>query len=212
MPTENTVLKHVTPAGDSNTTDDMVILKSSTYQRFFLIVAGSLLALLVWITVAGTTSGQYLQSSAHEITEGTVALVDYQVVSANSAFTQDIFGLATSENEEGCDFAAGECPNIPGSTCVTPNGQAIPCAPEGNCSMICCGKNRLKDCCMCKEYCDQYAVCSTSDADQFHTSGCCCCHQNIPFQGGTLCARQQSNGYGYCVCGVDGCPTQYLSF
>ena len=77
MPTENTVLKHVTPAGDSNTTGDMVILKGSTYQRFFLIVAGSLFALLVWITVAGTTSGQHLQSSAHEITESAVAIVDY---------------------------------------------------------------------------------------------------------------------------------------
>jgi len=211
MPTENTVLKHVTPAGDSNTTDDMVILKSSTYQRFFLTVAGSLLALLVWITVAGTTSGQHLQSSAHEITESAMALADYQVDSANSAFTKDIFGLATSENEEGCDFAAGECPNIPGATCVTPNGQGVPCASEGNCNKICCGSNGFDDCCMCQEYCEQYAVCSDSDADQFHTSGCCCCN-SIPGgkAGVTDCPRLY--GGGYCVCGSPGCPTTYYSF
>ena len=55
-----------------------------------LIVAGSLLTLLVWIVVVGTSGGQHLQSSAHEIAEGAVQLSDYQLDSANLALTQDI--------------------------------------------------------------------------------------------------------------------------
>mmetsp|Transcript_36478 Transcript_36478/g.41293 ORF Transcript_36478/g.41293 Transcript_36478/m.41293 type:complete len:123 (+) Transcript_36478:60-428(+) len=103
MPTENTSLKNTTPAGDSNTTNEMVIGKINTYQRTFLIVAGSLLALLVLIAVAGTSGGQHLQSSAHEAAEGAVVLADYRVESANLALTKDIFGLgAVSENDEGC--------------------------------------------------------------------------------------------------------------
>eukprot|EP00751_Fragilariopsis_kerguelensis_P035118 CAMPEP_0170938576 /NCGR_PEP_ID=MMETSP0735-20130129/21296_1 /TAXON_ID=186038 /ORGANISM="Fragilariopsis kerguelensis, Strain L26-C5" /LENGTH=43 /DNA_ID= /DNA_START= /DNA_END= /DNA_ORIENTATION= len=43
MTNENTSLKNTTLAGDSNTTHGMVIGKSNTYQRTFLIVAGSLL-------------------------------------------------------------------------------------------------------------------------------------------------------------------------
>jgi len=121
MPTENTVLKHVTPAGDSNTTDDMVILKSSTYQRFFLIVAGSILALLLWITVAGTTSGQHLQSSAHEIADDAVALAEYQVHSANLALTKDIFGASavSSENDEGSNNCCSVCNCRTCSVCKT---------------------------------------------------------------------------------------------
>ena len=92
MPTENTSLKNVTPAGDSNTTHEMVIGKSNTYQRPLLIVAGSLLALLVLIAVAGTSVDQHLQSSTHEITKGAEALSDYQADSANLALTKDIFG------------------------------------------------------------------------------------------------------------------------
>ena len=89
-------------AGDSNTTDKMVIRKTNTYQRTFLIVAGSLLALLVLIAVVDTSGGQHLQSSTHEITEGAVAFADYQVDSINLALTQDIFGLsAGSEKDEG---------------------------------------------------------------------------------------------------------------
>jgi len=102
MPTENTSLKNTTPVGDSNTTNEMVIGKINTYQRTFLIVAGSLLALLVLIAVAGPSGGQHLQSSADKIAEDAVALADYQVDSANLALTKDIFGVGTvSENEEG---------------------------------------------------------------------------------------------------------------
>merc|ERR1712194_145872 len=94
--------KNVIPAGDSNTSNEMVIGKINTYQRTFLIVAGSLLALLVWIAVVGTSGGQHLQSSAYEIAEGAVALKDYQGDSPNLALTNDIFGLgAVSENDEG---------------------------------------------------------------------------------------------------------------
>ena len=102
MPTENTSLKNVTPAGDSNTTDGTVIRKSNTYQRPFLIVAGSLLAVLVLIAVTGQNGGQHLQSSAHEITEGVSALADYQVDTTNLAHNINIFAMGVfSANEEG---------------------------------------------------------------------------------------------------------------
>jgi len=102
MPNESTSLKNVTLAGDSTTTNEMAIGKSNTYQRTFLIVAGSLLALLVLIAVAGTSGGQHLQSSAHEMADGAVALADYQVDSTNLALTKDIFGFGdVSENEDG---------------------------------------------------------------------------------------------------------------
>jgi len=67
-----------------------------------LIVAGSLLALLVLIAVAGTSGGQHLQSSAHKIAEGVVALADYQIDSANLALTKDNFnGFKISEEGNG---------------------------------------------------------------------------------------------------------------
>eukprot|EP00751_Fragilariopsis_kerguelensis_P023786 CAMPEP_0170877030 /NCGR_PEP_ID=MMETSP0734-20130129/30060_1 /TAXON_ID=186038 /ORGANISM="Fragilariopsis kerguelensis, Strain L26-C5" /LENGTH=104 /DNA_ID=CAMNT_0011259211 /DNA_START=76 /DNA_END=390 /DNA_ORIENTATION=+ len=102
MPTENTSLKNTTPAGDSNTSNKMVNGKINTYQPTFLIVAGSLLALLVGIAVANTIGGQHVQSSAHVNAEGAVALTDYQADSAILALTNNIFGLgAVSENNEG---------------------------------------------------------------------------------------------------------------
>merc|ERR1712161_127167 len=95
-------LKNTTPAGDSTTTNEIVIGKINTYQRTFLIVAGSLLALLVLIVVAGTSGGQHLQSSANEIAKNAVVLADYQVDSANLALTKDIFGMgANSGNDKG---------------------------------------------------------------------------------------------------------------
>jgi len=105
MPTEKTSFQNTTPAGDSSTTNEMVIGKINTYQRTFLIVAGSLLALLVLIAVAGISGGQHLKSSVHEIVQGFVELADYQEDSTNLALTKDIFGLdAVSENDEGhCD-------------------------------------------------------------------------------------------------------------
>ena len=94
--------KKVAPAVDSGTTHEVVIGKSNTYQRPLLIVAGSLLALLVLIAVAGTSGVQHLQSSTHENTEGVVSFADYHLDSANLALTKDIFGLgAVSENNEG---------------------------------------------------------------------------------------------------------------
>ena len=83
MPTKITSLKNTTLAGDSNTTHEMAIGKSNTYQRTFLIVACSLLTFLVLIVVAGFSGGQHLQSAVHENAEGAVALADYQVDSAN---------------------------------------------------------------------------------------------------------------------------------
>jgi len=99
MPTENTSLNNVFPAVEFKTIDDMVIGKSNTYQRSFLIVAGSLLVLLVWVAVAGKSDGQPLKSSA-----GAVELADYQGDSANLALTKDIFDFgAVSQNNEGCN-------------------------------------------------------------------------------------------------------------
>jgi len=116
MSTEHTSLKTTnTPVGDSNTTNEMIIGNSNTYQRPFLIVAGSLLALLVLIAGAGTIGGggHHLQSSAYEITESALALADYQVESANLALTKDIFGLgAISENDHYCPWGhncSGHC-------------------------------------------------------------------------------------------------------
>jgi len=107
MHTENTSLKNTIPAGESNTNTEMVIGKINTYQRTFLIVAGSLLALLVLVAVAGINGDHHLQLSAHKIAEGVVSLVDFQVDSANLAFTKDISnGFKLSE--EGNDNSNGK--------------------------------------------------------------------------------------------------------
>merc|ERR1712238_230620 len=101
MPTENTSLKITAPAGDSYTTYKMVIWKINAYQRTLLIVAGSLLALLVLIAVAGPKGGHHLQSSANDIAKDAVTLVDFSADSTNLALTKDIFGLgAVAENDE----------------------------------------------------------------------------------------------------------------
>ena len=101
MSIENTSLNNFTPAGNYNTTHGMITTKNNTYQRTFMIVAGSLLALLELIAVASTSGGYYFQSSTHEIAECAVTLVDYQVDTANTALTKDIFGLgAASETDE----------------------------------------------------------------------------------------------------------------
>ena len=97
MPTQITSFKNITPAGDSNTTNKMVIGKINTYQRTFLIVAGSLLALLVLVAVAGTNGDQHLQSSARKIAEDVVALADYQIDSANLVHTKDSNGEKSRE-------------------------------------------------------------------------------------------------------------------
>merc|ERR1712238_236002 len=106
--------------GVSNTTNEMVIGNVDTYQRTFLIVAGSLLALLVVIAAAGTSGSQHLQSSVPEIAENVVALADYQVDSANLVLTKDIFGLGAvseKEDDENCTcnewgFCSDCCSNI----------------------------------------------------------------------------------------------------
>jgi len=141
MPTENTSLKNTTPAGDFNTTNAMVIGKTNTYQRTFLIVAGSLLAFLVLIAVAGTSGGQHLQSSAHEDAVGALALADYQVDSANLALTQDIFGgSAVSENGDGCCCECSfSCLNCCNGGCHPPAPAPTPApAPQMDCN-ICNG-------------------------------------------------------------------------
>ena len=99
MPTENTSLKTTTPAGDSNTTNEMIIGNSNTYQRTFMIIAGSLLSLFVLIAVAGTSGDQHLQSSTHENDEGAVAVADHQADSAYLALTKDIFEFGADKGK-----------------------------------------------------------------------------------------------------------------
>mmetsp|Transcript_18228 Transcript_18228/g.19722 ORF Transcript_18228/g.19722 Transcript_18228/m.19722 type:complete len:133 (+) Transcript_18228:1-399(+) len=102
MSTENTSLKNATPTGDSNTIHEIVTGNINTYQRSLLIVAGSLLALLVWIAVTGKSGGRPFKSSAHEITKGASALADYTADSANLALTKDNFnGFKISEEGNG---------------------------------------------------------------------------------------------------------------
>ena len=81
--------------------DEMFIDQTNTYQRPFLIIIGSLLALLVWVAVAGKNRDQHFKSSAQKIAEGAGVFVDYQVDTAISALAKDIFGLGTvSQNDK----------------------------------------------------------------------------------------------------------------
>jgi len=110
MTAETTHLKNTTPAEDFNKTDKKVIGQSNITQYSFYNIAGSLLALLVLFAVAGNCSGHYFEKSASKIDIGAGARVDYQVVTANSALTMDIFGMsAISDNEEGCKYADCAC-------------------------------------------------------------------------------------------------------
>ena len=64
-----------------------------------MIIAGSLLALLVFIAVTGKSSGKNLISSAYEMDN---ALVDYQADTSNLTLVKDNFGMsATCKNEDG---------------------------------------------------------------------------------------------------------------
>jgi len=148
MPTENTTLKNTTPAGDSNTTNEMDIGKINTYQRTFLIVASSLLAVFVLIAVAGKLGGQHLQSSVNGIAEGAGSLADYQVDSVNLALTKDIFGLGSVSEKElqcghcsGCNvndpsiFTRGGCPRVCSCCCMM-----------GGCGWCGCGHGGTSSC------------------------------------------------------------------
>jgi len=100
MPTENTSLKNITPAGDSNTTNEMVIGKSNTYQRTFLIVACSLLACNVLIVIAGKAAGYSIVYTGGFV-ESAGAFAEYQVDIANTALSKDMFGVgAVFETDE----------------------------------------------------------------------------------------------------------------
>mmetsp|Transcript_1480 Transcript_1480/g.1640 ORF Transcript_1480/g.1640 Transcript_1480/m.1640 type:complete len:245 (-) Transcript_1480:279-1013(-) len=92
--TEATHLKNITPSiGDSDTSDEMVIVKgNNAYQHPFLIVAGSLLAFLVCIVVAGPSSGQYLKSSTPaDMAQGTGSLSKNEMHSNEDAFGDGLF-------------------------------------------------------------------------------------------------------------------------
>eukprot|EP00751_Fragilariopsis_kerguelensis_P017217 CAMPEP_0170848622 /NCGR_PEP_ID=MMETSP0734-20130129/9489_1 /TAXON_ID=186038 /ORGANISM="Fragilariopsis kerguelensis, Strain L26-C5" /LENGTH=114 /DNA_ID=CAMNT_0011218069 /DNA_START=187 /DNA_END=531 /DNA_ORIENTATION=- len=94
MPTENTSFQNTTPAGDSNTTPEMVIAKSKTYQRQFLIaVAGSSLALFLLFAVACKTAGYSLTYTGGLDGSDT----------ANLALTEDIFDAKDDDVFPACD-------------------------------------------------------------------------------------------------------------
>ena len=64
------------------------------------------------IQAAGTSNGQYLQSSANKITECAVALADFQVISANLALTKDIFGLVVVDDRRSACHAHLACSKL----------------------------------------------------------------------------------------------------
>jgi len=141
MATENTSFQNTTPAGDSTKTNGMVIGKSNTHQRTFLIVAGSLLALLVLIAVAGKSSGQNLTSSAYEMDN---ALVDFQVDTSNLSFLKDIFGM-----KEGSCCSCGRAGATIG--CCEDGGSDCGSGGWRSCSPLCskCWTCSCSDCCGC---------------------------------------------------------------
>jgi len=104
MSTEKTYLKKDTTAGNSESTDVVVIEKISIYQNRFLIVAGSLLATWFVIVAAGKRNGgQHFESIAAYETEvgvGGGGAVDsiVPVTSTDSALNMDIFGIANSDS------------------------------------------------------------------------------------------------------------------
>ena len=58
-----------------------------------LLAAGSLPALLIWISIIDKTGGQYLKSSVHDIGEGAGALAKYQVDTVNLALVNAVFEM-----------------------------------------------------------------------------------------------------------------------
>jgi len=121
MNTETYQNKKITTAGDSNSkTGGLNDEKSNTYKRSIFIVAGSLLALLVWIAVLGKNVGQHLTPSAAEIAKGDAgAPAEYQVDTTYSELTKDIFGLdAVFEKNGGnggcnCRLCDNDCKGFP---------------------------------------------------------------------------------------------------
>ena len=151
MPTEQTHLKNVTPAGNSNSTDETVVIgNGNTYQHPFFVVAGSLLVtFLVLIAVADKSSVQHLTSSAYE-------------TDASLQGAVDIFGIKESQS----------CPGTPASLC-----QPVFCHGDkkGSCYVKCC--NGGPNCCMCEAYCKKYCVKSNGmnmNCGGCPTEGCIC--------------------------------------
>jgi len=157
MSTESTHLKKIPPAGDSNTTDELVIGKGNIYQRSFLIMTSSLLVLLALVAVRGKWDGQLSKFSAHEFEKGASVLADYQAATADSALIKDIFGIgAVSEIPDGgcCNNCHGCCKNchkqhcgccIPGPSCVAECYRLCPQKPACSWHSKCVGL--LGDCC-----------------------------------------------------------------
>jgi len=172
MPDENTSLKNVNPAGDSNTSNEMVIGKSNTYQRPFLIVAGSLLTLLVWIVVTGKSGGPYFKSSAQEIVISVGAMVDYQGDKGPSASCLAYYANPPSGVQYGKSGYETEinCPPdqfvLGGENCGFPyntDRRLGYCHENSQCAQDCCGNSKITDCCKCDLYCQKKCPCGKND-------------------------------------------------
>ena len=99
MSTEPYQNKNTAAAGDSKSTINENGVGNGNYQHLFLIFAVSLLAVLFLVVASVTTGGQHLPSSTQEIADGTVALADYQVDSANLTHTKNIFFVNADEGK-----------------------------------------------------------------------------------------------------------------
>jgi len=141
MPTENTSLKIVTPAGDSKSAPKKIIEERSIYQHPFFIIASSLLTLLVLVAVTNQNGDQYLTTAEYQSQTG-------------DRVTGNIFGNEVSRTR------CSQGPNpAPGGVTI-PSCEIKYCHESGHCRQICCNDtypNYTKpNCCMCKDYCEQY--------------------------------------------------------
>jgi len=110
--------KQVSTTGDSHSAGQEMEtgkdISNVSHKHTLLIMAGSLLALLVWIAMAGHSGGgggQYVTATLDELAKGTggVLAAEYQVDTVNSAlFDKDIFSL-DSELGSGSEGAAENC-------------------------------------------------------------------------------------------------------
>lgn len=97
---KNTSLKNITRAGDYDTTNEMIMWKSNTYEHPVLIVAVYLLAMIVLVAFAGHNDGHYFVVFAFKTVVG-VSLGeagDSISPTIKSPHTVDICG--TSANSE----------------------------------------------------------------------------------------------------------------
>jgi len=202
MTTETTYLKKkvtATAGGSDDSINEMNIQKSSSsiYQhRYFIIVAGSLLAaLLGLVAVAGKNGGgqDFESIVAYEIDTGVgggvVEAVDSIVVpatttSTDSALNMDIFGIAANSDTSGCVGKYHVCAGAGQGNCC--NGLECDGPLFGTCQTASCQK--------------KYDVCAG-----FGKGNCCDGLQcsTVGFPGAGTCQSSACVGHGH-ICGGGG--------